>query len=134
MKTIIENEDLKMLEEMAQRYNITPVELGNIVVKQYRKRKERQFRVSEQEFKIIYQRAEKMGFTVKRFCEFACKSFLDKNILDGNFFGSKSYGGSRTKRITVEFKDDEIENKLCEVAEKFNLEMGALIRYCALNA
>lgn len=133
MNKIFENKDLTLLEEMAQRYNLSPVELGKAIVKQYKKSNERQFRVSEQEFETIFQSAEKLGFTVKRFCEYACNSFMNKEVLDENFFGSKSYGDGRIKRITVEFKDGEVENKMLEISEKYNIEIGTLIRYCALN-
>lgn len=133
MNKIIDIKDMELLEAMAQKYNLTTVELGKTIVNQLKKRNERQFRVSEKEFEKISQNAERNGYSVLSFCEFACNSFLNNKNLSEEFFGSRRYGEGRTKRISVSFKDANVEKELLEVAERFNIDVGALIRYCALN-
>lgn len=131
---IIQEKDLEVIEKMAQSYNMTAVELGKAIVSQTRKRTmDRQFRVSDQEFELISQKARDKGLTVMRYCEYACAAFLKRKEINRDYYGSKGYGEGRKKRITVQFKDIEIEKKLMAFAEENNLELGALMRYCALT-
>lgn len=129
----IQEKDLEVIEAMAKSYGISMVELGKAIVNQTKKRADRQFRVSDQEFEVISEKAKEKGLTVMRYCEYACSVFVSRKKLDGEFFGNKRYGEGRTKRITVQFKDAKVESELLNFADSYNVEIGALIRYCALT-
>lgn len=53
MRTEIENEDIKVLEKLAKKYDMSIVDFGKAIVSQTKKYNQRMFRVSESEHKEI---------------------------------------------------------------------------------
>lgn len=133
----IELKDIKTIEEIAKKYNMSMVKFGRAIIAQSKVKNERQYRVSEEEFDTISQLAEDCGMTRMGYSEAACERFVREGREDPAVvkfeIGSTRYGLGRTKRITVRFSDAEIENKLVEIAADYKIDMGSLIRYCALN-
>lgn len=136
----IEQEDMIVIEKIARKYNMTMVDFGRAVIAQSKVTNERQYRVSEEEFDIISAYAEDKGLTRMAYSEAACKHLL-KLLDDGAAdpavvkfeIGSTRYGQNRTKRIAVRFDDKEAESKLMKIAGDYKIDVGSLIRYCALN-
>lgn len=133
----IELKDIKTIEEIAKKYNMSMVEFGRAVIAQSKVRNERQYRVSEEEFDMISEMAEGCGMTRMGYSEAACERFIKEGREDPAVvkfeIGSTRYGLGRNKRITVRFSDEKVENKLVEIAAEYKIDMGSLIRYCALN-
>lgn len=129
----IEMKDMKAIQEIAQRYDMSLVEFGRTIITQTKKRTQRQIRVSEHEYEIISAKAEAKGLNLMRYCDYACNEFLKKKVIDKDYFDYRTYGEGRKKRIAVEFKDSEVEASLLSVADKHDIEIGTLIRYCALT-
>jgi len=129
----IQSEDMKVIEEIARKYNLSMVELGNELVMRTRKRAERQFKLSESEYEILSEKAEKNGCSVAKYCEFACNEFLKKGSIGKDLFAGKGHNCKRTRRITVRFSNIEEERKLVEFAERYKIKIGTLLRYCALK-
>lgn len=130
----IETNDMMVLEEMAKRYGFSMVQLGQTIVTSARQKDERQFKLSQDEYDVISQKAKAKGLTVMRYCEYACGVFLNKPDQEMPTVNKMPAGSPRSRRITVQFKDAETEAKLLAAAERFgSMGTGALIRYCALN-
>ena len=53
MRAEIENEDIKVLEKLAKKYDMSIVDFGKAIVSQTKKYNQRMFRVSESEYKEI---------------------------------------------------------------------------------
>lgn len=132
MRAEIKNEDIKMLENLAKKYDMSIVDFGKAIVSQTKKYNQRMFRVSESEYKEIAKKAERAGMNLMRYCEYSCAVFLKEKKIDENFFCKKKYGKDRVKRIAVSFRNQETESEFVEFAEQCNIEIGTLIRYCAL--
>lgn len=132
MKREIDEKDLVVIEELAKKYGMSSLEFGKAVVNQTKKNTQRQFRVSDEEYAIISRKAKENDLSIMRFCEMACGAFLSEGKIGTDFYGQKSYGKGRTKRIAVEFRDENIEHEILELAVSLNAEVGTLIRYCAL--
>lgn len=134
MKREIDEKDLLLIDELAKKYGMTSVELGKAIVSQTKKKTQRQFRVSDEEYAIISKKAQEFDMSVMRFCEKACADILCDGDICIDFYGQKSYGKSRLKRIAVDFRDENIEREILKLADYLNAEVGTLIRYCALRA
>ena len=109
MRAEIKNEDIKVLENLAKKYDMSIVDFGKAIVSQTKKYNQRM-----------------------RYCEYSCTVFLKEKKIDENFFCKKKYGKDRVKRIAVSFRNQETESEFVEFAEQCNIEIGTLIRYCAL--
>lgn len=137
MASKIEKKDMTVLEDLAQKYNMSMVEFGRAIIAQTKVRNERQYRVSEEEFEMISDMAERRGMTRMGYSEAACERFIREGREDPAVvkyeIGSTRYGFERTKRITVRFANEEVEDKLVDIAAEYKIDMGSLIRYCALN-
>lgn len=136
----IESKDMNAIEKIAKKYNVTMVEFGRAVIAQSKVRDERQYRVSAEEFDLITEKAKRRGMTRMGYSEAACEEFLNilqEGITDAAVvkfeIGSTRYGQGRTKRITVRFNDEKVEDELVKIAAEYMIDMGSLIRYCALN-
>ena len=134
MSNKIDARDLVLIEELAKKYGMSSVDFGKAVVYQTKKKTQRQFRVSDEEYAIISQRAKAEDMSVMRFCEKACADILCDGDISIDFYGQKSYGKSRMKRIAVDFRNENVEREILELADFLNAEVGTLIRYCALRA
>ena len=131
--TIITKEDMNLIEEMAKRYDVSVAQFGKLVSSQMKTTKERQFRVSLEEDEIIVEKANSKGMTKMKYCEYACSRFLKSKNIDKSFFMKDWYGKNRIKRIAVQFSDVDMELEMLKVAEKYGIDIGTLLRYCALN-
>ena len=125
---------MALVEEIAKKYGMTSVEFGKAVAYQTKKKTQRQFRVSDEEYAIISKKAQEVDMSVMRFCEMACGAFLTDGKIGVDFYGQKSYGKGRMKRIAVEFRDEKVEREILDLADSLNAEVGTLIRHCALWA
>lgn len=134
MRNKIDAKDLVLIEELAKKYGMSSVDFGKAIVSQTKKKTQRQFRVSDEEYAIIFQKAQKEDMSIMRFCEKACGDFLCGGNVGTDFYGQKSYGKSRMKRIAVDFRNKNVEQGILELADSLNAEVGTLIRYCALWA
>lgn len=132
MSISLQEADKLQVKEIAARYGISVLELGKLIVKTERKNTQRQFRVSDDEYAMIHNRASEKNMTLMCYCEFACAEFLKLQNIDYAMF-SKQYGEGRFKRIAVTFKNKEVEKELVFYAEKIGIEVGSLIRTCALS-
>lgn len=132
MDRVIEEKDLKIIEKIAKSYGMSTDELSKEIIRQNRRKGERQFRVSEDEYNAILEKAKERNMTIRSYCEYACDYFIYKNEFD-KFWGYKMYGANRTKRITVRFKNTLDEEELIKISKEMRVEIGSLIRWCALN-
>ena len=69
MRAEIKNEDIKVLEKLAKKYDMSIVDFGKAIVSQTKKYNQRMFRVSESEYKEIAKKAERAGMNLMRYCE-----------------------------------------------------------------
>lgn len=133
----VKMEDLAKIEIIAKKYNMTVPELARAVAAQTKVRKECQYRVSDEEFKIISAKAEKAGLTLMAHTVEAVKAFLNSGEADPAVvkfqIGSTRYGHNRTRRIAVRFGDEAVEWKLLNMSEEYAIDLGSLMRYCALT-
>ena len=130
---IIKDEDLKVVQGLADKYGISVVDFGKRVVTQTKKVRDRQFRVTDEEYNLILNKSKALGMSLSGYCEYACGVFLKDKVINKSILTCKSYGYERVKRIGVIFVDKDIENGILKVAEDFSLQVASLLRYCALN-
>lgn len=128
----LREEDMRMIEEMAVSYDMTVPEFIKEISKLNRSKKERQFRVNQEEYDLIANKAKAQGMTISKFCQFACKKFLADPDLERCFENCRSYSEIRTKRLAVRFADESLEEELLAMSENLSIEIGTLIRYCSL--
>ena len=81
MRAEIKNEDIKVLENLAKKYDMSIVDFGKAIVSQTKKYNQRMFRVSESEYKEIAKKAERAGMNLMRYCEYSCTVFLSNKML-----------------------------------------------------
>ncbi len=124
--------DREAVKEIADKYGIGLLDFGKILIANERKSKQRQFRVSDEEYSIIRDKAASRNMTLMCYCEFACNEFLKERKLDERLF-AKQYGEGRERRIAVTFKNEETESELIRYSEQVGIEVGSLIRTCALS-
>lgn len=132
MDRVIEEKDLKIIEKIAKSYNMSADELSREIIRQNMKKGKRQFRVSEDEYNVILEKAKEKEMTVRNYCEHACNHFIHKKEFN-KFWEYKRYGANRTKRITMRFKNVSDEEELMKISREMSVEISSLIRWCALN-
>lgn len=132
MGKIIEEKDMKEIEKIAKRYDMSAIELSREIIRQNKKRNDIQFRVSDEEFEIISKKAKEYDMSISRYCEYACKEFISEERFD-EYWENRIYKCKRTKRIAMFFKNDFYEREMLKMSEVMSVTIGALIRYCALH-
>lgn len=130
----IKDSDMKILGEIAGRYNLSVVEFCRVIIARSRKQNGRQFRVNEEEYDTLIARAKSSGLTLSRYCEAECRKFLSSAKIDRRFFEENVYGERRTKRISVTFLDRDLDEKLAKTAALYNCKVGTMLRYCLLDS
>lgn len=125
----IKDEDIKIIKNIALKYNLQITELCRYIIKQGKKSNQIQVRVNDEEFKIIKNKADDKEITMSQFCILACNYFI-KNNYDFDVDDFRINKTNRNKRIAVTNHQEEV---LMEVADKYSIKVSTLIRYCALN-
>lgn len=132
-----EEEEMKYINELAEKYSLSLKELGILIgSKQNDKKIQLLLRVSEQESKTIKDAAKQAGMSYSAFCIYAFNWFVDSGeIYQKDYFATstrdKNEKGQRTKRILVYFKDKNDKLKLEEYANRFLVDASVLIRISA---
>lgn len=101
MRAEIENEDIKVLEKLAKKYDMSIVDFGKAIVSQTKKYNQRMFRVSESEYKEIAKKAERVGMNLMRYCEYSCTVFLKEKRLMKTFLQEKIRKGQSEKNCCL---------------------------------
>lgn len=130
--------DMDVIKQMAESYNLSTADFAKAIVRQTRKDGERQFRINDEEFVVISENAKENGLTMMKQCEICCTKFLARmkvgKIKESDVYVvCKKREGGRTKRVAMKFTDKKIEKRFEDAAVKIGVDIGALIRYCALN-
>ena len=89
MSIQISEKDISVLDNIAKQYGLSLADFGKAIVTHARMKtrgKHRQFRVSEHEYDLIFQKAKMKGTTVSNYCEEACRVFLEHGKVDEKFF------------------------------------------------
>jgi hypothetical protein len=131
-------EDMKIIKNLAGKYDVKVADFGKLITRQsvigtipYR-----QVRVSDDEFKIISNKAENHGVTITKWCNLAFQSLLksDKKSKNKIFYEVNSNkAGKRNKRIGVSIRKVADETKLLRISDKYSIPISTLFRYCALR-
>lgn len=133
---IIEKEDIKILENIAEKYKVDLKELGQYLIKKDTERLVHQIRVNADELSIINNKADKLN--MKR-SEYVRSCFL-KIINDGTFIltdiseiKKTSRNQKRDIKIPISFNNIDEYMKMRTLAKKYSLSFASFLRYISLS-
>ena len=138
MSRIIGGNDMMIVKEMADKYNLSVADFGREITKQNSRNPGRQMRLTEDENRMIRKRANTMNLSMSRYCELCCTSFIHKyengEVDTLTFYENcRRKGDKRTVRVSVTIYNRKNETKLLHIAQEFSVKLSTLIRYCALT-
>ena len=132
---VISTDDLKIIAEIAEKYDMTVVEFGRFIGKGKNEKGVRvHVRFSEDELSIIDKEASKVKLSRSKYCREAYNWFIDSGIYKNvNVKDLREDKSDRSIRVNVMFPDAEEYKKMHKLAKGFSIPFSTLIRYCALR-
>lgn len=133
----IEQNDLKIIEEIANKYGITVQEFGKILTKGSTRVLALQFYTNDDENMYLQNCAKEYGMKLSKYIVACCRKGLDEKKYENiNLYEIyPPVEKSRKDRVGVSFDkyNRDVYYRLVEVAEEKNLKAGNLARYFAFN-
>lgn len=138
VQELISSEDIKRLEEIAKKYNMSIIELGRVLAKSgNNKGFIFNVRFAADEIECIDKVAAEHGVSRAKFCELACKWYSSVYGYDKVDLTSlrrfREDGMKRDIRVNVNFRNKETYISLKEFSNSLSVDISAVIRYCALQ-
>lgn len=130
---LISHEDMKVVRELAENYNMSVADFGRSVVRQAERNLSRQIRVTDEEYNMISEKAKAHGVNMSRWCSIACSDFITSDKKDRFFSDFDADKACRNKRIAVAIRNQKEETELMNIAIMYSIKISTLIRYCSLH-
>lgn len=132
---MLNEKEIKTLEEIASSHNMTVQELGNYLNFFGRETIRKQISLSDEELRIIDERRKEVELDRSKYCIQCCKKALQTefvNKINIRDIMRKSESEKRNK-ISISIYNQKDYDELVEVAGKLGVKLASMIRYFCLN-
>lgn len=132
---IIDKKDLDLIEEIAEKYDMTLIEFGRFIGKGKNEKGVRcHVRFSVDELIKVDENANALNYSRSKYCQIAYQWFINNEIYKTtNVIDMRETKSDRNMRVCVSFSNAKEYEKLRELSKGFSIPFSALIRYFALN-
>lgn len=135
---VINGKDLKVIEAIAEKYDMSLVEFGRFIGKLKNEKGIRSHvRFSEDELKYVDAKVKKNKLDRSKYCKIAYQYFMQSDVYKKidimDLREDKEEKSVKGKRVCVSFADANEYLKMKNFAKGFSIPFATLIRYCALN-
>lgn len=145
IKKLIDEKDFQEIEKIANKYNMTVIELGKLLtIQNDNKPFYKQIRLTEEELTNIDEKAKNFGITRNEYiirCQIKAIKNNEQLNLDIRKINKKTYAGPvsknkeniRNRQVNVYFKDLELYENIRITAKKLSVKVSSLIREWSLT-
>lgn len=145
IKKLIDEKDFQEIEKIANKYNMTVIELGKLLtIKDDNKPFYKQIRLTEEELTNIDEKAKNFGITRNEYiirCQMKAIKNNEQLNLDIRKINKKTYAGPvnknkeniRNRQVNVYFRDLELYENIRITAKKLSVKVSSLIREWSLT-
>lgn len=132
---VIKKNDLKIIEDIAKKYDMSLVEFGRFIGKLKNEKGVRHHvRFSDDELTYVDKKAKDLNLSRSEYCFDAAKYFIQKEVYKKvDVKDLREANGDRGKRVCVSFTNGKEYINMWQLAKGFSIPFSTLIRYCALN-
>ena len=129
---MIDRDDMRKLNDMAKKYNMSISDFGRAMVRQSERSIGRAVRLSESEYKYIRETAQKNNLPAARFIALACHAFakIENKSIPIEYRVDR---GNRTKRLEARIYNNADEAEIVRTATAYSMKISTLIRFCAMH-
>lgn len=131
---MIKKEDIRIIEEIADKYEMTFDEFVSLLAKKNKKYKRTQILFSDEEKEIVDSKAAELSLNRSSYCTLCFKKAIEteayKNI---NIVDALCRNTKRTHRATISYVGIEGYDQIEKTCKELGLPISTMIRYFALN-
>lgn len=135
---ILDKSDMEIIEEIANKYCITVLELGRIISRKKQSYPRLQILLSKNELEIIDKKAKEKNISRSKYCSMCFKKALtnkEYENLDVMKIIARNTEGKdkREERAVISFDNANDYKEIKRVSKSLGIPCSALIRYFTLN-
>lgn len=138
MDNVIENEDLKVIETIAEKYCISVQELGRILSRKTGSYPRLQILLNVEELHTIDRRAKKLNLSRAKYCRMCYRKALNEELYDNIDVlkvVSENQNGKlkREHRAVISFDNAKDYRMMKKLSDELGIPFSSLMRYFCLT-
>lgn len=138
IECVIENEDLKIIENMAEKYCVSVQELGRIISRRNGSYPRLQILLNVEELNSIDKKAKELNLSRTKYCSLCYRKALKEKLYDDidiiQAMSEKQTNKlKREHRAVISFDNAKDYREMKKLADSLGIPFSSLMRYFALN-
>lgn len=134
----LKNDDLKIIENIAEKYCITIQELGRILARRTGVYPRLQILLNTDELNIIDSKANKLNLSRTKYCSLCYKKALKENLYENinvlqAMSDNKNKNLKRKHRAVISFDNAKDYRNMKKLSDDLGIPFSSLMRYFALT-